>query len=338
MKKFITLILSLLLLLVSLFSFGCKTETQSDKLQLYAPDGAPALSVARLIHDKKAVGEVKNNVVNASAIQTFVTGEKPKADFCIMPVNAAVKLLGNASRYQMLGVVTHGNLFIMKKATGEQITKANLTDLLGKKVGVINLANVPGLTFKAILNDASIEYVDITESGAVYANKVNLIALANGQAVTPQADCDYFVVPEPAATTKENATQGKLSIAGSLQELYGEGQGYPQAVLVAKKSVIQDKPEVVAKLVNSFSQNQSWLTDSQTSMNDVVNAVQSALGEDVTPTFNANNLNLTVIGNCAISFRSASLEKTAVLDYMTKINAITNGAWGTPANDFFLVG
>ena len=46
---------------------------------------------------------------------------------------------------------------------------------------------------------------------------------------------DYFVVPEPAASTKVNAISG-LDFAGDLQNLYGGG-GYPQAVVVAKKEI-----------------------------------------------------------------------------------------------------
>ena len=82
-----------------------------------------------------------------------------------------------------------------------------------------------------------------------------LVGLSNATMVTPVADYDYFLVPEPAATTKVNATGGKLQIAGGLQELYGEGQGYPQAVLVAKKSVLESDGAIAQQLVNSFAQN-----------------------------------------------------------------------------------
>ena len=45
--------------------------------------------------------------------------------------------------------------------------------------------------------------------------------------------CDYFVAAEPAASTRANATG--LNFVGDLQELYGSENGYPQAVIVAKK-------------------------------------------------------------------------------------------------------
>ena len=334
MKKLLSIILCLVFALC--LSFGCKKSDDSTTLTLYCPDGAPALSVARLINDDSIVN-VDINVIPASTINGFVTGETPKADIAIMPVNAASKLLGSASTYQMLGVVTSGNLFLLKKQTEVDVTSSNIqTALIGKKVGVINLANVPGLTFKAILADNNVPYCDY--NGEVDVTKVNLVGLADGTAVTPASYCDYFVVPEPAATTKINATQGKLSLAGSLQALYGDGNGYPQAVLVAKKSVIADYSDVINSLVSSFDQNYNWLVSNDTAADTIVNAIVSALPEGTAPTFTANNLNKTVIANCGIGFVSAINAKASVLLYLNKINSITANSFGTPTDGFFDAG
>lgn len=331
MKKFLILILSTIFALTIIPS--CKKDNDPASLSLYCPDGAPALSVARLISDDTIVDNLDINVVTASTINAYVTGDAPKADIAIMPVNAASKVLGNANSYQMLGVVTWGNLYLLKKQSGVNITVNNLNDLIGKKVGVINLANVPGLTFKAILSDNDVPFT--TYSGTVDTESVNLVGLSDGTAVTPAADCDYFVVPEPAATTKINATAGKLSLAGDLQAMYGDGNGYPQAVLVAKKSVILDRKSDIDKLIASFNDNYAYLIDDATSSNDIVSAITSALPEGTAPTFTANNLNKTVISNCGISFKTASTAKTEVLAYLSKINAITNNSFGTPIDAFF---
>lgn len=167
-------------------------------------------------------------------------------------------------------------------------------------------------------------------------SSVMLVGLADGTAVTPAAEYDYFIVPEPAASTKVNATQGKLSFAGDLQALYGEGNGYPQAVIVAKNSVISSDGEVINALLNSFEQNKAWLVDENTSAEVIVNAVKSGfVSSDMTPTFNAKNLTKGVINNCGINFATASNSKTAVLNYLAKVNAVANNAFGTPADEFF---
>lgn len=139
------------------------TSTTST-VEVYMPDGAPALALARLMAEDMQFGNTVNyHVVVADTIASFVNGENPKADICVLPSNAASKLLGNNSSYTMLGTVTNGNLYILSK-NGEEITSNNIkTALSGKTVGVIQLANVPGLTFKLILNKYGLSYIDPSE-------------------------------------------------------------------------------------------------------------------------------------------------------------------------------
>ncbi len=131
----------------------------NGKISVYAPNGAPALGLAKLMSTDETVNcaEIEYKVVNPTTIQTFVTGASPKADICVLPVSLAVKLLGSGEKYTMLGTLTHGNLFIVSNG-GEQITKQNISSLRGKTVGVVNLAQVPGLTLKTILKDNGIDF------------------------------------------------------------------------------------------------------------------------------------------------------------------------------------
>lgn len=130
----------------------------SQKISVYAPDGAPALGLAKLMKEN-ALSNTEYHIVNASTIQQFVSGNSPKADICVLPVNLAVKLLGNAQNYKLVGTLTHGNLYLLSK-NNVQINADNLKNLKGKTVGVVNLAAVPGLTFKLILKSYGIEYTE----------------------------------------------------------------------------------------------------------------------------------------------------------------------------------
>ncbi len=341
MKKISIWILAIIL------AFGCFSFAACDdgengqggsiKYSLYVPDGAPALSVARLLDDESILPEIEIKVVDAATIKTFVTGESPEADFCILPVNLASKFLGTGEVYSLLGTVTNGNLYIMKKGAAEDInSKSDLNKLIGKKVGVINISNVPGLTFKAVLQDGGVAFQEVKDGISYDENKVNLYGLADGTEVTPAADYDYFIVPEPAATTKQNKTSGKLSVAGSLQALYGEGNGYPQAVLVVKGIVDRATETLADKLTATFPENKAWLTAEGTTAEKIVNAVKSGfVDSDMGATFSAQNLNAEVISNCGINFRSTIKCKQDVLDYIEKINGGTD-AWGTPEEMFFL--
>ena len=129
------------------------------EITVYMPDGAPALALAKLMSEDSADDGVSYKVVAPSLIASKVTykDESQNADLCVMPVTAASKLLGAGDRYKMVGVVTHGNLFLISK-TGETLTAENMQSLKGKTIGVLNINEVPGLTFKAILNEYNIPF------------------------------------------------------------------------------------------------------------------------------------------------------------------------------------
>lgn len=121
----------------------------SDTVKVVAPDGAPALAIAKFINDNEKFGtdkEFSYSVVAAGNIGAAVM--QGTGDIVILPVNAASKLYkaNSADTYKMVSVITHGNLYIMSSAP-----VASLADLAGKTVGVIGQGLVPDLTFKAVL-------------------------------------------------------------------------------------------------------------------------------------------------------------------------------------------
>ena len=162
MKK----IISSVLLATSLtLACGCElfqvneNEQNNVSVSVYMPDGAPALALAKLMHEDTAEDGVEYFVVDAKTIASRVNNEDmdKNADICVLPVTAASKLLGQGNRYKMVGVVTHGNLFLISK-TGEVLTAENISALKGKTVGVLNINEVPGLTFKVVLNKYDIPF------------------------------------------------------------------------------------------------------------------------------------------------------------------------------------
>ena len=178
----------------------------SNTYSVYAPDGAPALSLAYGI--SQAQQTFTYHVVAATTIAAQVSGESPAADFCVLPVNAAAKLLGNGQKYQMLGTVTNGNMYFLAAGEQETLTAANLkTALKGKTIGVVQLANVPGLTLRAVLEEYGVEYAILgNDTAADDKNKVYLKALSDATQVSPVGGCDYYLCPEPAASAKVKAS------------------------------------------------------------------------------------------------------------------------------------
>ena len=329
MKKFIAIALSIVsVFAVSVFS-ACGDKADGTTLTVYAPDGAPALSVAKFINDKEDFGTeltVNYNVVAASNIGTVMA--QGTGDIIIMPVNAASKLYAanTSDKYKMAGVITHGNLYIMSK---ENLTLQGLT---GKVVGVIGQGNVPDLTFKAVLNKNGIEYeVSDTE----VSGKVALRYFADGSEIIPalrQSSITVGLVPEPAANKLTNL-DGSYRYALDLQELYdAEAKAYPQAVVMVKSSILNKYPDLITDFGGKIAGAVSWAKENVAL---AVGAVDSVLENGLTASLSAANLNDTVIDNCKISWQSAADAKAAVQAYINDIISVEPQAAKAVPDEFF---
>lgn len=322
-KKFLSFTISCLL---GLFCFvGCSKPTPST-VDVYLPDGAPALALAYAMAEDTEEDGVNYRIVAAETIAAYVSGknEETNADVCVLPVNLAAKLLGGGERYQLLGVVTHGNLFLLGE--GERIGKDNAEMLKGKTVGVVQLANVPGLVTKAALLNLGLSYQQLGDGVSLSKEKVNL------KAVQPLADLktlgvDYLVAGSPVAERLG------LPFAGSLQELYGEKNGYPQAVLVAKNGLIEEKGEWLKTFLERIKVGADWLKTAESET--VYNAYSSRLSEGLTPAFSASVLTKQTIENANVYFTSAQESKAEILEFLGRIKEAGAGEFALDETFFY---
>lgn len=293
---------------------------------VYAPDGAPALALANAI-DKSTNGSFEFHIVASNTIAAQVTGDMPAADFCVLPVNAAANLLGTGETYQMLGTVTNGNMYFLTTGDNVQLTTDNLDVLIGKTVGVVQLSNVPGLTFQTVLKANNLDYQILSSEVLPSDDMVNLQGIQDAATgVTPAGGCDYYLCPEPAATAKLNGTAASANpfrLAGSLQELYGEGTGYPQAVLVAKTSVIGHSygAAMVEDMIGYMEGSAQFLAEADAS--EIIALLEDKYTEGMTPSLNANNLTSAVIANCSVRFTPAQECKARVNAFLAELIEIS---------------
>ena len=132
-------------------------EWVKENVTFYAPDGAPALAIAKFISDNESFETGKtfdySVVAAANIVGAMATAN---ADILLMPINGATKKYnagGNATDpYKLVSVITHGNFYIMSK---ENITLAGLKD---KKIGVPNMGAVPDWTFQTVLKNNNIKF------------------------------------------------------------------------------------------------------------------------------------------------------------------------------------
>ncbi len=313
-------------------AFGCKK--QEEKIVVCMPDGAPAVAFAKLMAEEE---EVEFRVVAPAAIATKVTNkeEGKNADLCVLPLTAASKLLGDGSRYSMLGTITHGNLYLLAK---EGSSFDGLSSLVGKTVGVLQMQEVPGLTFKAVLQKSGTAWREVNNDGANGSDAVNLRAIsgADGVGVPYQtgegtATHDYYLLAEPAATAQRK--KGYV-IVGDLQALYGGEKGYPQAVLVAKNSLLEENSTWVQEFVEKV---EGSARDSlQMSGADIVDALSSHVEDKGTTTsLKASLLTGEVLGRCGIRFTYAAQTIEETEKFLNALLAVNDKAGAMPAKNFY---
>ena len=351
MKKFFAIALSVLLFVFgAAFFAACEPSDPGDDgkgpsgtpgeqivADVYAPDGAPALALAQLMAENAQFGgKVTYNIVPATTIQTYVTGEEPRAELCILPVNAAAQLLGKGDVYRMLGTVTHGNLYVLASAARESLTASNIAELLkGSKIGCLQLNNFVGYALRIVLDRYGVEYEIRENKEEENATDKAYIYEVTANEIMPAASYDYMIAAEPAVSTKVAKTEGKLQVKGDLQELYGEN-GYPQAVLVAKADFIAENGKFIADFTQAVAENAEWLLADTTQASDVMQAVADHLPDGATPSFTAENLTKEVIANCAVRFDAAASCKERVNTFLAELSDLL-GKTFSAADAFYYI-
>ena len=211
-----------------------KEQIALNELSVLCPTGAPALSIMGLAMSEEA--PTIEYVEGQDVLVSELSKTDSQYDLIVAPVNAGVKTWSAAGEYQLEGILTWGNLYIV--SDGEDW---NAPD---KTLAAFGESAVPGMVFKELFpeTECTVDYYpSVAEASA---------ALLSGKA-------DVALLAQPAAAgalAKANENGRELSIVGDLQKLWAENHevtqnGYPQAALFVKK----EKAGQVDNAINAIS-------------------------------------------------------------------------------------
>ena len=312
MKKCACIIAGLTLCLACGFA-ACKGNTD---ITVYAPDGAPALAIAKLLQDDSKNDGVTYRIVNPQTVTAMVTykDEDKNADLCVLPLTDATQHLGNTDEYQLLGVVTHGNLYIISQ---DQTPITDVSVLSGEEIGVLQLHKTPGQVFRSILQKNNV-------TDAVLTN------ITGGGEVGALPNVKYYVLAEPAVTGQKSKG---FHIVGDIQTLYGGEDGFPQAVLVAKTSLIEKNTAFIRSFVQSVQASATWLATA--TGEEIVSAVSSHTASGYTTTLKAPLLQPQTLARCGVYFTAANDAKTGIENFLQDVSQIDENITGIPSERFY---
>lgn len=285
MKKKLT---AVMLLVALVLSIGLLTACNKDDnkgngndvtLTFAAPEGTPALAIARLITDNKSISgkNVNYKIVNPSNIAKEM--QAGLSDLVIMPVNAGATLINKGADYKLVSVAVDGSLYLVGKNIDEAAKTLTINDIKGKRIACIGQQGVPGLVFRYILKENNINIVDSPKN--VPENSVYVQYASDGlQAKTAveNKSVDYAVVGEPAATTFKIkfGFNAQMDLQAEYKKVSGK-ETYPQAGIFVKSSLASDAAFMDA-LFAALKASKEWVKNNPQSMNDFMkaNAYESA--------------------------------------------------------------
>lgn len=283
MKKKLT---AVMLLVALVLSIGLLTACNKDDnkgngndvtLTFAAPEGTPALAIARLITDNKSISgkNVNYKIVNPSNIAKEM--QAGLSDLVIMPVNAGATLINKGADYKLVSVAVDGSLYLVGKS--ETATTLTIDEIRGKRIACIGQQGVPGLVFRYILKENNINIVDSPEK--VPENSVYVQYAGDGlQAKTAveNKSVDYAVVGEPAATTfkMKFGFNAQMDLQTEYKKVSGK-ETYPQAGIFVTSSLSSDTAFMDA-LFAALKASKEWVKNNPQSVNDFLkaNAYESA--------------------------------------------------------------
>lgn len=252
MKKFFTLLISLLMAITCFSLVACGTvpmnsssqkgstttsettsssATPAQTLTVAAPDGAPIMAISYMMKNDNAYNY---SVVAGTDIPVIFT--QAQTDFVIAPTNAGMKLSILQKKYKVIATTSWGNLYLVGMGEAKAFSECATVDEFlaqfnGEEVTSIGTNQVPDVSFKHLLTEKDI---DCTVNASTDAPTI-IASLKTG-------DIEYGILGEPAVTGAKAQISG-LKILCSISEIWQAvvGTDYPQASVFAKATLSSEQ-------------------------------------------------------------------------------------------------
>lgn len=253
MKKKFVVLMSLLITLS--FVVGCSSNNNGQEVKelitvnVGAPDGLPAIAIAKLSQENPEVKEgykVKYTLeATSDALSTDVM--KEYLDIAIVPSNMASIAYNKTSNYQIAGTVGMGSFYLV--SSDKDVNGLN-SSLEGKEVGNIGKGLTPDITVQQLLKE---QKVDSSAVKFNYSNEASdLVSLLATNKLSTG------IVPEPALSgllTKNPDLKVICGVNDTWKNVLKSQNGYPQSTLIVKSSFAKDNPEFVSSFINALDEN-----------------------------------------------------------------------------------
>lgn len=257
MKKIFTVIMSLLITMSILVGCDSKKEevTKTVNVNIGAPDGLPAISIAKLAQEDAQIKEGYDveYILESTSVALSTDVMKENLDIAIVPSNMAALAYNKTSNYQIVGTIGKGSFYLV--SSDEDVTGLN-SSLEGKEVGMISKGLTPDITVQSLLKEQN---VDSSAINFNYSNEaIDLVSLLATKKL------NVGIVPEPALSgllTKNTDLKVICGINDIWKEVFNNENGYPQSTLVVKTSFANENKEFLESFVKALDENITYTNE-----------------------------------------------------------------------------
>ena len=238
---------------------GRTRAASRGELAMYGPPAGPSVILAHLAEsDGLAETAMKirfETYRNPDLLRTgFASGPW---ELAVAPSYVAANLYNKGVPVRLLNIMTWGLLYVV--STDADVS--GLEDLRGETLAMPFKGDMPDLVFRHLARSRGMQV------GSDY--RLNYVADPfQGVQMLLSGRVSHAVLPEPAATAsllRGRKAGHRLVRALSLQESWGEATNgpaaIPQAGTVVRESLLQDLPELPAKLNAAIARSTEWVVD-----------------------------------------------------------------------------
>jgi NitT/TauT family transport system substrate-binding protein len=326
MKKFLIAILICLLL------FGALTACSgnANTINLMLVDGAPSLTVAKMLSENPTVEGLSVSYQLAELTQLTAALLNGQPDFAIVPINVAALMHNNGSGYRLAAVTTWGILHVVSNQN-----VSSLQQLKGETIFAFGQSGTPGITLRAVLNQAGIGFTQAPNQPE--ADKVHIVYRATPADVRNEIlanNASFAVLAEPLATAITPATNGQFKAVINIQDewkKHNEGENYPQAALIFHQRL---PLTLVSEFVAKVEASSLYANANPQSAGDLAAGLHGS-----TLPSGALIAQAHAAGRLPINFTRAEQAKSAVNSYLQIIlsDAPTLVGGKMPSDNFFYI-
>jgi len=320
MKKNIFALIALVtIVFAAVFCFTSCVGEEKGIVNLYVPDGAPALATAKLLQ-YKILENMRLNIVittGANVQSKIMSGE---ASLAVCPTNMAASLYNKGVKYKLVSANLFGLLYLVGNVEINDVNK-----LKGKVVYSIGKNNTPEFVMKKILSSKNIAFRD---GDSPKENEVTIRYFENGAQIIPllkSGKCDFAVLGEPAATKSGAKT------LFDLQKLWNESTqldgSYPQAGVFASEKLLEENGHFIDSLLKILDSNSAYILENSSS-------VAKNLSEHGSADFKDMTLTADIIQRCNVRCVKASECRLQLETYFNAIQTV-NPSFKLPDDGFY---